>query len=285
MYIACPECSRQYEVSHQAPGSTLRCRCDHVFEVCVPESHAPRPVRCAGCAAPLNLEASSCGYCGCEVTLDEKRLGEVCPSCFARMAKDASYCMECGVEVRPQALAAIPDKACPRCQGVLGNRCVGDTSVVECTSCAGLWFTPETFEDLCARAEAGDRSVSVFNTPSTAQTTGMNSAVTYLPCLSCDDLMIRRNYGQSSGVIIDVCGKHGVWLDHREIEKILAFIQQGGLMNTRRREVARLEADARRARNEVNVGSPSLGGGSMVLDGGGPDLADALRWVAGLFRG
>jgi hypothetical protein len=41
--------------------------------------------------------------------------------------------------------------------------------------------------------------------------------------------MQRRNFGKRSGVIVDVCGKHGVWLDADELEAVAAFIERGGL--------------------------------------------------------
>lgn len=51
--------------------------------------------------------------------------------------------------------------------------------------------------------------------------------VKYIPCLTCGELMQRRQYthsGRSSGTIIDLCRGHGVWLDHEEIERILEFV-------------------------------------------------------------
>ena len=39
----------------------------------------------------------------------------------------------------------------------------------------------------------------------------------------------RKNFARISGVIIDVCGQHGVWLDAGEMEKIRLFIADGGL--------------------------------------------------------
>lgn len=35
---------------------------------------------------------------------------------------------------------------------------------------------------------------------------------TFIPCVRCGKKMNRKNFGRISGVIIDECGKHGVWL-------------------------------------------------------------------------
>lgn len=36
--------------------------------------------------------------------------------------------------------------------------------------------------------------------------------------------MVRQNY-QNSGIVIDICRNHGVWLDHGEIQKIAEFMK------------------------------------------------------------
>ncbi len=50
----------------------------------------------------------------------------------------------------------------------------------------------------------------------------------YRPCAICGELMNRRNYGRDSGIIIDVCGDHGVWFDADELARILTWIRAGG---------------------------------------------------------
>jgi Zn-finger nucleic acid-binding protein len=39
--------------------------------------------------------------------------------------------------------------------------------------------------------------------------------------------MARRNYRKKSGVILDTCSEHGVWLDADELEQIAGFILSG----------------------------------------------------------
>jgi Zn-finger nucleic acid-binding protein len=44
------------------------------------------------------------------------------------------------------------------------------------------------------------------------------------------------NYGRRSGVIIDVCKKHGVWFDADELAHILDWVRSGGLAEAKRQE-------------------------------------------------
>jgi Zn-finger nucleic acid-binding protein len=54
----------------------------------------------------------------------------------------------------------------------------------------------------------------------------------YIHCPICRDLMLRRNFGQVSGVVVDVCAKHGTWFDIGELAHILEFVGDGGLQRT-----------------------------------------------------
>jgi Zn-finger nucleic acid-binding protein len=59
--------------------------------------------------------------------------------------------------------------------------------------------------------------------------------------------MTRRNFGQSSGVIIDVCRRHGVWFDRGELPRVIQFVEAGGLGLTRARQREALLAKERQA--------------------------------------
>ena len=200
----------------------------------------------------MRAAARACEYCGAEVTLEERRLSSVCPQCFARAGIDARYCMECGTRIAPQALAALPGRAaCPRCQAELRSRAVGAASVAEC---AALRRPVALRGALRARLRGGRRRRRGRARPlerAAAAAAGRGSGqneLRYLPCVECGDLMKRRNYASGSGMIIDVCRNHGVWLDHAELEKVLTFVRGGGLDRSRERQIERLKDQERRTR-------------------------------------
>ena len=279
--IACSGCQRQYDVTNHPVGQIVRCICDDTIEVAVPEPHAPRPVRCSSCGAALPEDSRTCGYCTSEVTLEEKRLSSVCPGCFARMTDDARFCMECGIAIEPQALIAVPeDSSCPRCESGLRSRAIGSTSLIECLSCAGLWLTPTTFDQIRSNAEKKAKlEADLFKNPQTKEP--QKHDFRYLRCVVCRDLMVPRNYGGDSGVLIDICRDHGVWLDHSELEKIVAYVRSG--KNDLRNIATPAAVSARRARADRGRAPLAPESRSPSVSGIGLDvlhtIVDLFTWT------
>jgi Zn-finger nucleic acid-binding protein len=60
--------------------------------------------------------------------------------------------------------------------------------------------------------------------------------------------MLRKNFGQSSGIIVDVCRSHGIWFDSGELPRVLAFVEAGGLELAREREAEQKRQAERRER-------------------------------------
>ena len=251
MLNACAVCARQYDVSHLEAGTSVRCECGVTFDVEYRQPKSPRALQCSQCGGALKAKAKSCEFCSAEITLEERRLSAICPSCFSRTSTEARFCMSCGIEIALQTLSALPvDSACPRCEAGLRNRSLGTTSVVECSACGGLWLTEGDFEAVCERADAQELASRALKSTPPPRAPLPEETPRYLPCVTCGELMSRRNYAATSGVIIDVCRRHGVWLDHAELEKVLEFIRAGGLDRARERQMERLREQERKARVE-----------------------------------
>lgn len=60
--------------------------------------------------------------------------------------------------------------------------------------------------------------------------------IQYIPCPECGVLMNRRNFGGTSGIIVDVCSVHGTWFDAGELAAVLAFVESGGPVQPKRPE-------------------------------------------------
>ena len=67
--------------------------------------------------------------------------------------------------------------------------------------------------------------------------------------------MHRKNYGHASGVIVDWCGPHGTWLDADELERIAAFIRNGGFERAMAAHAAD-ESQQRKALAAAEAGAP-----------------------------
>ena len=61
--------------------------------------------------------------------------------------------------------------------------------------------------------------------------------VTYIKCPVCRKLMNRINFGSRSGVIIDKCRNHGVWLDGGELRHLLEWTKAGGQIHHERKQL------------------------------------------------
>ncbi len=232
--IACETCHAQYDVSDVA-AATIECRCGGVLE-----NRALVPVdakihRCAACGAAVGERAKGCDFCGAAIVRegDPRKLSLICPECCARNANDARFCTACGVAFSPEPIQQLGvEIACPLCEALMPAQTVAGISVNECTSCGGLWVPGEHFEQLISRAiemrKQRDPAAALAAPPRVKGANPAAQRVAYRRCPSCNLHMLRRNFRRSSGVILDVCGDHGTWLDADELEQITGFILSGG---------------------------------------------------------
>lgn len=270
MLIACPSCHRQYDVEHLRAGEKVRCLCGELATVPAPRTRVARMLHCSSCGGQLAEGSSTCAYCGGSVSLEERNLGSTCPECFARLMKNARYCMDCGIAIAATAIRARrAESACPRCKGPLHHCTVPEGQYTECASCGGLWLAQGFFDQIVAAKDLSPLGKGSAGAPgASGSPEPAEQALRYLPCPDCGEMMHRKNFGGSSGVIIDWCKPHGFWFDAHELAKIIRFVATGGLDRARQREVARAEQQVRRARDQaqraatVNPHS-ALGGGGF----------------------
>lgn len=102
------------------------------------------------------------------------------------------------------------------------TRGFGSAVVDECRTCHGLWASPEAFAALVQRAVDAAKGSAV---PSVAPELPADAVVVYRRCPDCSGLMHRRNFERVSGVIVDECRAHGIWMDPNELELIARFIR------------------------------------------------------------
>jgi len=195
-------------------------------------------LNCPMCGASVSSDAPQCRYC-------EARLATVaCPSCFAMMFVGSKHCQRCGEAAAQSEGVKDVDSRCPRCKGQMQVKTLGQQAILECPDCLGLWLDTSSFEKICADREqhAAVLGAATLATPRVVA----GEKVSYIPCPQCKQLMNRANFARCSGVIVDICKRHGIWFDRDELSKIIEFIRDGGLGFARSREKAQLEEERRR---------------------------------------
>lgn len=174
--------------------------------------------------------ARSCTHCKAEL------LTVRCPQCFALQHTGGSVCGHCAATLGLEAHVGPMGIRCPRCLDteLCGVR-LDAHDLGECTGCGGLFVEHEVLER-ATRAADGRRGVrlrAVTASKTAAPAAPKTDASFYLPCPRCASTMNRKNFGRFSGVVVDVCQKHGVWLDRNEIERVIEFVESGGLERAR----------------------------------------------------
>jgi Zn-finger nucleic acid-binding protein len=156
------------------------------------------------------------------------------------------------------------DRICPRCDKPLQtiNLKVGEKFLVErCTECLGLFFDPGELEALL------DKSVSNVFYINYNQLENIKKVrrhqdypVGYIKCPVCRKLMNRINFGSRSGVIVDKCRDHGIWVDGGELRQLMEWIKAGGqlLHHQVQREANRIDQQAEK-RKKRQMAIPTSG--------------------------
>jgi Zn-finger nucleic acid-binding protein len=250
MLIACEACHRQYDVGDFTPGTRVRCACGQLNVVPRPRGRQVEMLHCSNCGGRLRAGSTVCEYCSAEVRLGDRGLGPACPECFANTLVGAKHCGACGVRLEPEAVTrALSDRRCPRCKAPLSECEAGATRYVECGRCGGLWLDEAVFERVAREKDSA--LATEIRTRANAARAPLEKDVRYLPCPVCGQLMNRRNFANASGVILDWCRGHGWWFDAEELERVLAFVEAGGVERARearhQRELQELRSAGERA--------------------------------------
>jgi Zn-finger nucleic acid-binding protein len=235
--IRCDKCERTYDATAKAEGTRFHCHCGAELEVVEARGHDASVVRCSACGSTRpDTTRPDCGYCGASFTLADRDLGAVCPKCLARVSTKAKFCHHCGAGMTAEHVAGeATEQKCPVCgdEAVLIDRTVGGTNMLECERCMGLWLGHKTFTSL--RREAKVSADTFEGLDMALKPTGERiskreqTGPLYRSCPVCNKHMNRKNFGDRSGVIVDLCKEHGIWFDAQELADALRWVREGGL--------------------------------------------------------
>jgi Zn-finger nucleic acid-binding protein len=156
---------------------------------------------------------------------------EPCPWCGKLFARSMRQCPFCAGERKMRESASL--RICPRCGSALEAREWRKARIDVCPSCSGVWLGSEEFRHATNERDVfrDDSIPDDFVRKPAPHETG------YLKCPVCSSLMPRMNFKRISGVLVDMCRDHGVWLDAGELQQIRSFIANGGLDEVRDKEI------------------------------------------------
>lgn len=209
---------------------------------------------CSHCSAPLPANTLLCKYCGTRNDID---------------LRTAPFTVE-----KPAT-----ERICPNCDTALQTvliKFAEPFSIERCNTCHGLFFDPGEVEALL------ESSVSNVFDINAQLIDNINSdryrksqPIRYVKCPVCRVLMNRVNFGQRSGVVVDRCISHGVWLDSGELVHLMEWKKAGGQLLQQK-----AAQQAQQQRNKQHVPLPySDDRGGILGKGLETDLLDIVTSV------
>jgi Zn-finger nucleic acid-binding protein len=139
--------------------------------------------------------------------------------------------------------------------------------IERCDECLGLFFDPNELETVLEATVANVFTINRSQLESINALKRSDYGVSYLKCPVCSTIMNRVNFGVKSGVIIDRCREHGVWLDGGELRHLFEWMKAGGKLLQQEREEEQSRIDTRELeRNKRKLQSQSTPGGGYASD-------------------
>ncbi|MBF0379098.1 MAG: zf-TFIIB domain-containing protein [Desulfamplus sp.] len=172
--------------------------------------------KCINCAAPLPSNSIECEYCGSKNDTDLRGIHDFTTE-------------------EPQT-----NRICPNCNISLKTidlKIDGKFLIERCEECFGLFFDPGELE---AIIDASVKNVYTINLKKldniNLSMTPKNHNVVYIKCPVCSNFMNRVSFGTRSGVVVDRCKEHGIWLNAGELRHLFEWKKAGGQLLHEQRE-------------------------------------------------
>lgn len=188
---------------------------------------------CSNCSAPLPLNSIQCEYCGSRNDIDLKAVH------YNTTHETES------------------ERICPRCAISLKTidlQIDGRFLIERCQKCLGLFFDPGELEALLQATVSNVFAINRgrLNIINASMRTS-DYTVSYIKCPVCTKLMNRVNFGAKSGVVVNRCKDHGVWLDGGELRHLFEWMKAGGklLDQERTEQLKRDEAEQEQERRRA----------------------------------
>jgi len=164
--------------------------------------------RCKSCSAPLSANTNVCRYCGVRNDIDLH--GKLQYSVNNNQSQ--RICPECNTNLQTIDLN------------------LNEPFLIEhCETCFGLFFDPGEIETMLEHSVSNVFHINRDLLRNINKERYQNQKkVRYIKCPVCQQWMKRKNFGYRSGVIINQCKQHGIWLESGEMTHLLEWKKAGG---------------------------------------------------------
>lgn len=226
--------------------------------------------RCSNCNAPLPPGSLLCAYCGNRTDVDLQ-----------------------GINYYTTHEGDTP-RTCPRCNKKLQtiDLKLKDRFLIErCETCLGLFFDPGELEALLEAAVSNVFEIDRTGLEAINEQRAVNQyPISYIKCPVCGQLMNRVNFGAKSGVVVNRCKQHGVWLDGGDLRQLMEWMKLGGQLLEQERQQQQHKEEEQRQREEReklkgwDEEPATFGSFSAPLRHDDPDLLDLIVKAFRFFR-
>lgn len=211
--------------------------------------------KCTHCSAPLPANSNRCNYCSTRNDVD--LVGRQAYSLTGQSNRDCPHC-----HIPLQTIELHLD---------------GKVEIDRCNDCFGLFFDSGKIELLLEHAVSDVYDINIKQLDNiNSERYQVDKQVKYIKCPSCQNFMLRRVFGYRSGVIIDQCKNHGIWLDSGEITHLLEWKKAGGQLLATQKEIAGSSKPAKSKSTGLARGNRTSG----LSDFEGPTALDVLETLA-----
>ena len=162
-------------------------------------------MKCKFCAAPLPKQGLTCNYCNRLNPLNQKVLEN-----REKLTNDSNY-------------------LCPCCHITLKTITNRTLSLEYCSQCDGILIKENEFEKLIEyKVDTSNQFNPHYLRFIQDHPRDNRKKPKFQNCPVCNKQMNVINYKNCSGVILDVCEEHGIWLDGGELRQIMDWYEVGG---------------------------------------------------------
>ncbi len=132
---------------------------------------------------------------------------------------------------------------------------IGPIAVDLCSRACGLWLDVGELNELRRIAESDRIRDDIVSLLGSLRKKGAASPRAYIPCPVCTELMQQYNHLESTGILLDRCARHGVWLDRDDAIRLLGLVASEEEIEARNAERKRTELERRLNAAEMRLNS------------------------------